>query len=167
MPGIQALSFVDDVAWLAEGKDENNLSATLEAAVSAAQQWAKRTRARSTRRRYIETILLSRRTTTVAQERGIQVGEQLFHFNKQATRWLGVWMDSHLTLGEHHNVRTKKARVVQGRLRRLAGHMARRRRTAAVRMQPTSKPPSSSAQTAAEGGGRDRNHRDDIQKLIN
>ena len=51
------------------------------------------------------------------------MGEQLLHFNKQATRWLGAWPDSQLTLKEHHNIRMKKARVAQGRLRRFAGHV--------------------------------------------
>jgi len=41
-------------------------------------------------------------------------------FNAQATRWLGVWLDSQLTLKEHHEVRMKKARNAQNRLRRLA-----------------------------------------------
>jgi len=38
--GTKALSFVDDVAWIAEDKDENDRSATQEAVASAAQQLA-------------------------------------------------------------------------------------------------------------------------------
>ena len=63
-----------------------------------------------------EATLLSKRTIVVAEERGIQVGGRLLYFNKRATRWLGVWLDSHLALREHHNVRMKKARVAQTRL---------------------------------------------------
>ena len=44
-------------------------------------------------------------------------------FNGQATRWLGVWLDSQPTLKEHHDVRLKKARNAQNRLRRLAGQV--------------------------------------------
>jgi len=47
----------------------------------------------------------------------------MVHFNKQATRWLGVWFDSQLTLKEHHDVRIKEARNAQNRLRRLAGQV--------------------------------------------
>ena len=36
VPGIKALSFVDDVAWLAEGADENEISVRLEEAAVAA-----------------------------------------------------------------------------------------------------------------------------------
>jgi len=39
-PGIKALSFVDDVAWMAEGDVEDELSETLEQAATAAQEWA-------------------------------------------------------------------------------------------------------------------------------
>jgi len=68
------------------------------------------------------------------------VGERLIHFNMQATRWLGFWPK------EHHNVRLKKARVAQNRLRRLTGQIGlspedcRRVRTACVRPLPFSEP---------------------------
>ena len=55
---------------------------------------------------------------------GIRVGDRVFPFNKQATRWLGVWRDPKLTLKEHRNVRIKKAGEAQGRLRRLVGQAA-------------------------------------------
>ena len=45
----------------------------------------------------------------------------MVHVSKQATRWLGVWLDSQLALKEHHDVGIKKARNAQNRLRRLAG----------------------------------------------
>ena len=38
VPGIKALSFVDDVAWLAEGKSEDALSTRLEEVAKAAQE---------------------------------------------------------------------------------------------------------------------------------
>ena len=40
VPGIKALPFVDDVAWLAEGKIEDVLSTRLEEAAEAAQECA-------------------------------------------------------------------------------------------------------------------------------
>jgi len=35
--------------------------------------------------------------------------------------WLGVYLDSSLTLKEHHRTRMRKARQAEGRLRRLTG----------------------------------------------
>jgi len=42
-------------------------------------------------------------------------------YNKEATRWLGVYLDSSLTRKEHHRTRMRKARQAEGRLRRLTG----------------------------------------------
>jgi len=38
-------------------------------------------------------------------------------------RWLGVWLDSQLTLKEHHATRMKNSRKAMTRLRRLTGQM--------------------------------------------
>jgi len=53
--------------------------------------------------------------------RKIQVGNHRVAYNKEATRWLGVYLDSSLTLKEHHRTRMRKARQAEGRLRRLTG----------------------------------------------
>ena len=51
----------------------------------------------------------------------VPVGDDRIPFNKQATRWLGVWIDSKITLKEHHSARMKSARKAMGRIRRLTG----------------------------------------------
>jgi len=51
------------------------------------------------------------------------VGEEEVAFNKEAMRWLGVWLDSQLTLKEHHATRLKSGRNAMTRLRRLTGRM--------------------------------------------
>jgi len=42
-------------------------------------------------------------------------------FNGKPTRWLGVWLDSHSTLKQHHAAWMKSARQVQGRIQILCG----------------------------------------------
>jgi len=54
--------------------------------------------------------------------RKIQVGNHQVAYNKEAARWLGVYLDSSLTLKEPHRTRMRKARQAEGRLRRLTGH---------------------------------------------
>jgi len=54
---------------------------------------------------------------------GIRVGDKEVPFNNEVTRWLGVWLDSQLTLNEHHAAGVKGARKAMGRLRRLAGRV--------------------------------------------
>jgi len=51
----------------------------------------------------------------------VKVGANAVPFNKQATRWLGVWLDSQLTLKEHHAIRPKDGKKAMAKLRRLAG----------------------------------------------
>jgi phage terminase small subunit len=42
-------------------------------------------------------------------------------FNSHATRWLGVWIDSHLSLKEHQNTMMSKAYRAEARVRSLRG----------------------------------------------
>jgi len=94
-------------------------------AATAAQEWAV-ANAVTFDTEKTEAILFCRRrkhNTPAAPPRGILVDGRTVEFNKQATRWLGVWLDSQLTLKDHHDVRMKKARNAQNRLRRLAGQV--------------------------------------------
>jgi len=47
----------------------------------------------------------------------IMIGNRFIQFNKQATRWLGVRLDAHLTCKEHHYRCMKAARAAEARLR--------------------------------------------------
>jgi hypothetical protein len=51
----------------------------------------------------------------------IRVRNGFVRFGREATRWLGVWMDAQLTFKEHHNQGMKKARAAEVRLRSLTG----------------------------------------------
>jgi len=121
VPGIKALSFVDDVAWTAEGANEEDTSERLEQAASAAQEWGEANAVTFDTERRKQSCSADGRN--VRLQRGIQVAGRTIQFNAQATRWLGIWLDSQLTLKEHHEVRMKKARNAQNRLRRLAGQV--------------------------------------------
>ena len=41
------------------------------------------------------------------------MGDEKIPFNKEATRWLGVWLDSQLRLTSHINERVKRARTAE------------------------------------------------------
>jgi len=53
----------------------------------------------------------------------VTVGTNNVPFNKEATRWLGIWLDAQLSLKEHHATRMKEGRKAVTRLRRLTGQM--------------------------------------------
>ena len=52
-------------------------------------------------------------------DREIRVGEQRVRFASEPTRWLGIWLDSSLTLAENRRRRLGKARQAEARLRRI------------------------------------------------
>jgi len=56
-------------------------------------------------------------------EAAVTVGNNTVPLNKEATRRLGIWLDSQLTLKEHHARRMKDGRNALTRLRRLAGQL--------------------------------------------
>ena len=66
------------------------------------------------------TIFRGKKTAPTAT---IKVGTSTIPFNKEATRWLGVWLDSQLTLKNHYAIRLKGGKKAMARLRRLAGQM--------------------------------------------
>jgi len=68
-----------------------------------------------------EAILFSRRRKTPTAT--ITTGGTEVTFNKETTRWLGVWLDSHLMLRDHQKVMLKKGRKAWVRLKRLMGQM--------------------------------------------
>jgi len=49
----------------------------------------------------------------------IRVGDHEVSYNKEATRWLGVWLDDMLTLNDHTKKTLAKARKAQNRVRSL------------------------------------------------
>ena len=44
---------------------------------------------------------------------------QTIRFNQDATRWLGIWLDSGLNFGSHFRERLKRAKTVEAQIRRL------------------------------------------------
>jgi ribonuclease HI len=71
-----------------------------------------------------EAAIFCRKTRKGTQtEAKVKVGDKEVSFNRAATRWLGVWLDSQLTLKEHHATRLKSGRNAMNRLKRLTGQM--------------------------------------------
>jgi hypothetical protein len=62
-------------------------------------------------------------STAFPENPTIRVGLNDVSFNTAVTRWLGVWLDSQLTLTEHHAIRLKEGKKALGRLHRLTAQM--------------------------------------------
>jgi hypothetical protein len=103
VPCVKGLSFVDDIAWWVEGKEDQALADRLSAATAASLEWAN-IKVIAFDHGKAEAALFHKRTAPTAK---VAVGSKNTTFNKQATRWLGVRLDSQLILKEHHAIRLK------------------------------------------------------------
>jgi ribonuclease HI len=120
--GVEGISFADDVGWWVSGKDIPEIRLKLEKCARLSHIWAANNAVVFDAEK-TEAILFSRRRShkklgneTIKVAPGIEK-----NFNHEATRWLGVWLDSHLTLQEHHNKMMNKARRAEARVRSLGG----------------------------------------------
>jgi len=95
VPGIKALAFVDDVTWLAEGENKDALSATLERAAKAAQEWADANAVTFDTQKTEAIVLSRRRRTPLANARGIRVGEtRCASTTRRPGGWASGWTRS-------------------------------------------------------------------------
>lgn len=53
------------------------------------------------------------------QETKLKAGNEEISFNKKATRWLGVWLDSQLKFTSHINERVRRARAAEIQIKEL------------------------------------------------
>jgi len=119
--GVKALSFADDISWWAEGKTDKEVAAKLEKASEVLMTWGIENGVIFDHSKS-EAVLFSQKRNVPAGTIRVGGGREI-PFNTEATRWLGIWLDSHLTLREHQGMMMKKGRKALARLKRLAGQM--------------------------------------------
>ena len=51
----------------------------------------------------------------------IRLENNSISYNKEATRWLGIWLDSGLSFKAHYQTRLQKARAAENRLKSISG----------------------------------------------
>jgi hypothetical protein len=123
VPGVRGLSFVDDIGWWAEGKGDQEVAAKLSQAAAVAMEWATGNGVAFDHGKTEAALFWRKKRKGTATSATVKMGDRKIPFNKEATRWLGVWLDSQLTLKEHHATRLKSGRNAMTRLRRLTGNM--------------------------------------------
>jgi len=118
--GSEGISFVDDVALVVEGEDVGECTQRLEGCAKEAQIWAKENACQFDIEK-TEAILFTRKRNNMEpkMKAKIRVGNHEVQYNKEATRWLEVWLDSMLTLNDHTKKIFAKARRAQSRVRSL------------------------------------------------
>lgn len=168
LPHVTSLSFMDDHTFLAAGLSVTEITKTLEKEGKIALHWGE-SNAVTYDISKTEAILFSKaRNRKLAKqllESQLQFGGQTLSFSRKATRWLGMWLDCPLNFGAHVSERLRKAEVAENRIKGLsrmyglAPALVRRIQIAAVQ---------SVALYGAELWWKNqKNHQDEIQKLIN
>jgi len=118
---VEGLSFVDDIGWVSNGKNAKEGVMKLASSHTETIEWANR--------RDLQFNTAKTEAALLTCRRGhkkhlwpklrvlIRVGDSCVRFNKEATEWLGVWIDSGVMFKEHHNRCGKKHWTVESQLR--------------------------------------------------
>ena len=96
---------VDDVTWVVEGADVRKVVRRLEQCAAATLEWSSSNAVRFEETK-TEAILLSKENSHRRCDAPIRVGGQTVRFAPEATRWLGIWLNSTLSLVENCNGQT-------------------------------------------------------------
>ena len=115
----RGISYVDDVTWVVEGTDVDDVVSKLERCAQASLEWADNNAVRFEESK-TEAILFSNRRKHRQCRREIRVGStHRVRFAGEATRWLGIWLDASLNLEENRRRRIGKTRQAEAKLRRI------------------------------------------------
>jgi len=96
-----------------DGADDEAMAAKLSEAAAASIDCAANNGVPFDQGKTEAAIFRPRKTAPMATVKG---GANTVPFNKEAARWLGIWLDSQLTLRDHHDIRLKDGKRAMARL---------------------------------------------------
>ena len=113
---VTSLSFVDDLGFIVSGISIKEISQTLGIVASTILHWGS-INAVTYDISKTEAVLFSKshcqRLSRQLRKVDIKVGNKKIKFNKEATRWLGVWLDGQLKFSVHINKRIRRACIAK------------------------------------------------------
>jgi ribonuclease HI len=120
---IEAISFVDDIGLLASGNSIQEVSEILEMAGTEAISWGIANNVSFEVNKTEAVLFTKKRGRALRQSLSrakITLDGSAISYNQDATRWLGIWLDSGLTLKSHYQIRLQKAKNAEARLRSIS-----------------------------------------------
>lgn len=115
-PAITSLSFVDDLSFIASGHSVKELAKILGQVAAVVLDWGK-SNAVTYDVAKTEAVLFSKahRQRLNKQITGvhIKIEAEKIKFNKEATQWLGIWLDSQLKFSAHVNEKLQRTRTAE------------------------------------------------------
>ena len=120
MEDCRGISFLDNISGVVEGTDLKDVIAKLEGCARASLEWAEDNAVRFETSK-TKAILFSRsqKYRWCHWQWEIKVGSQRVRFATDATWWLGIWLDSALTLHESQCRRIGRASKAEARIRQI------------------------------------------------
>ncbi|KAL1980085.1 hypothetical protein VTN96DRAFT_4674 [Rasamsonia emersonii] len=97
VPGIRALSFADDIGLIALGNSVDQACRQLQQAGEAAITWGQANTVQFDAEKTEATLFTRKRGRELraqVQRARISIGAHQVSFNQDATRWLGIWLDT-------------------------------------------------------------------------
>src|SRR5271154_29236 len=118
---VSSLSFVDDIGLIAIASSIREITNTLEQAGQKAIDWGLQNSV-SFEVDKTEAVLFTkkRKLAKEANQAKIRLAGETIRYNKEATRWLGLWLDSGLSFKAHYKIRLQKARKAEYRLKSIS-----------------------------------------------
>ena len=115
-PNIMSLSFVDDLGFIASGYSVKEIAKALEKVAQTVIKWGN-SNAVTYDIAKTEAAMFSKshrqRLNKQIAKTDIKIGAESINFNKEATRWLGIWLDSQLKFTAHVNQKFRAARTAE------------------------------------------------------
>jgi ribonuclease HI len=122
VPGVRPLSFADDIALLVPGCSVQEVCSKLQDAAEVAIEWGQSNLVQFEAEK-TEAVLFTRKRgkelRDQVQRARIVVENHQVSFNREATRWLGIWLDAGLSLKAHYETCLRKARNAEARVQSL------------------------------------------------
>lgn len=113
---------MDDLGFLTSGNSIQEVATTLEITGETVIRWGL-ANAVTYNIAKTEAILFSptrsKKVNKETAEIRLTIGKEEIKFNNQATRWLGIWLDSGLIFNTHVKERVKQARAAEARIKGL------------------------------------------------
>jgi hypothetical protein len=122
VPEILALSFTDDLSMLVAASSVTQISEQLQHTGEAAIAWEQDNAVQFNREK-TEAVLFTRQQGRLlykqVERAWVQIEDCMVLFNKKATHWLGIWLDTGLLFKAHIQTRMQKARKAEAQIRSL------------------------------------------------
>ncbi len=123
LPNITCPSFIDDLGFLVAGNSMLEINRSLERVGKISVDWGRRNAVTYDISK-IKVILFSkaRNRNLVKQltDTKLKIGGQTICFTQNATRWLNMWLNSHLNFNDHVSERLGEAKIENSRIKKLS-----------------------------------------------